>query len=111
MPNSVRLSRFEFVLDLQADDKHLFAASVTSKTSSRGGHYLRQHIHMELLAQIKQHGGDVAKAIQAAVAHLNKTFRNLHPFNLDILEGVQVSLAYLDFASQKLYVASNGGCR
>lgn len=66
---------------------------------------------MELLAQIKRHGGSVPKAIHEAFVQLNKTFRNLHPFNSEILEGVHVSLAHLDFATSKLHVASNGGCR
>lgn len=96
---------------LQADSKHLFAAVFTQSTTARGGHYLRQHLHMELLDQMRKHKNDLASALQAAIQGLNKDFTNLHPFNHNLLEGVEMAVAYVDFATSKLHVASNGSCR
>ena len=49
--------------------------------------------------------------VQAAIQSLNKDFVNLHPFNQNLLEGVSIAVAYVDFASSKLHLASNGSCR
>ena len=96
---------------LQVDSKHMFAAVLTSKTSARGGHYLRQHLHTEVLAQIRQQNGSVPAALRASLDVLNKGFRNLHPFNPDVLEGVRLAAAYVDFAANRLHIISNGACR
>lgn len=96
---------------LQADSKHLFAAVLTQSSTARGGHYLRQHLHMELLDQMRRHKHDWAIALQAAIQGLNKDFTNLHPFNQNLLDGVEMVVAYVDFATSKLHIASNGCCR
>ena len=51
------------------------------------------------------------RGVQAAIQSLNKDFTNLHPFNQNLLDGVSIAVAYVDFASSKLHVASNGSCR
>ena len=95
----------------QVDSKHMFAAVLTSKATARGGHYLRQHLHTEVLAQIRQQDGSVPAALRASLEVLNKGFRNLHPFNPDVLEGVRLAAAYVDFATNRLHIISNGACR
>ena len=99
------------VLLTQADSKHLFAAVLTSSQTARGGHYLKQHLHTEVQAQIRKNGGDVPAAMSAALATLNKAFQNLHPFNKHVLEGVRLAVAWVDLTSSKLYLSSNGECR
>ncbi len=49
---------------LQADSRHLFAAVLTQAATVRGGNYLRQHLHMELLDQMRRHKNDLAAALQ-----------------------------------------------
>ena len=54
---------------------------------------------------------ELIACVQAAIQTLNKDFVSLHPFNQNLLDGVSIAVAYVDFASSKLHVASNGACR
>ena len=67
-------------------------------------------MHRELMRQISA-VGDVQKAIRAAIFSLDRTWREMHPFNKNVLEGVSLSAAYLDLGTNTLYLASTGACR
>lgn len=99
---------------LQVDNttsvKHLFAAVVSADRTARGGNFLRRNMHRELVQQIKV-VGDVHKAIRAAIFSLDRTWRDMHPFNRNVLDGVSLSAAYVDLSTNILYLASTGGCR
>lgn len=96
----------------QEGGDHLFSAIFKSSSpTARGGNYLRQHLYEELLAQQRKSPADLVSALHNSIAELNKGFQSLHPFNLDVLQGLRVVVAFVDFKSQKLLVASNGGCR
>ena len=111
MQSGNRGSGKKVIAVLQVDSKHMFAVVLTSKASARGSHYLRQHLHTEVLAQIRQQNGSVPAALRASLDGLNKGFRNLHPFNPDVLEGVRLAVVYIDFAAHRLHIISNGACR
>ena len=99
---------------LQVDNtsavKHLFAAVISADRTARGGNFLRRNMHRELVQQIKA-VGDVHKAIRAAIFSLDRTWRDMHPFNRNVLDGVSLSAAYVDLSTNILYLASTGGCR
>ena len=95
---------------LQANKKCLFSAVLKSPTGARGSNYLKQFLYEEVLAQ-RRKTTDFVSALQNAVAVLNKGFQSLHPFNLDVLQGVEIAVAFADFQSNILHLASNGGCR
>lgn len=67
-------------------------------------------MYRELMHQIKA-VGDVHKAIRAAIFSLDRTWRDMHPFNKNVLDGVSLSAAYVDLSTNTLYLASTGGCR
>lgn len=96
---------------LQASDKHVFAAVITQQKVSRGAHYLRQHIYMELLAHMKKQCGNMQSALKGALDSLNRDFGNLNPANHHILERIELAVAFLDFKTSELFIASNGCCR
>ena len=54
---------------------------------------------------------DIHKAIRAAIFSLDRTWRDMHPFNKNVLDGVSLAAAYVDLSSNTLYLASTGGCR
>ena len=90
--------------------KHLFTAVFSANRTAQGGNYLRRNMHRELLHQIRA-VGDVHKAIRAAIFSLDRTWRDMHPFNRNVLDGVSLSAAYVDLATNTLYLASTGACR
>ena len=90
--------------------KHLFAAVISADRTARGGNFLRRNMYRELLQQIKA-VRDIHKAIRAAIFSLDRTWRDMHPFNKNVLDGVSLSAAYVDLSSNTLYLASTGGCR
>lgn len=90
--------------------KHLFAAVISATRTAQGGNYLRRNMHRELMHQIVA-VGDVHKAIRAAIFSLDRTWRDMHPFNRNVLDGVSLSAAYVDLATNTLYLASTGACR
>ena len=67
-------------------------------------------MHRELMHQIVA-VGDVHKAIRAAIFSLDRTWRDMHPFNRNVLDGVSLSAAYVDLTTNTLYLASTGACR
>ena len=67
-------------------------------------------MHKELMRQITA-VGDVHKAIRAAIFSLDRYWRDMHPFNRNVLDGVSLSAAYIDLATNTLYLASTGSCR
>ena len=81
---------------VQADKQHVFAAVISCNPTAQGGRYLQRHIQRELQSQIRQHGGNVQAALPAALRALNQAFRDMHPFNGSVFEGVRISLAYID---------------
>ena len=96
---------------LQANSKHMFAAVFTQTRPARGGLYLRQHLYMELQAQLGRKKGDAHAALQLAVDILNADYLSLNPTSRHILEGVELTVAYWDFQIGLLHVFSNGNCR
>lgn len=102
--------RLELQVDHAGPTKHLFAAVITSSRSAQGGNYLRRNMHRELMHQMAA-DGDVHKAIRAAIFALDRDWRDMHPFNRNVLEGVSLSAAYIDLSSNTLYLASTGACR
>ena len=96
---------------LQANSQHTFAAVFTQARSARGGLYLRQHLYMELQAQISKKKGNLPAALHAALDILNDDYLNLNPSSRHILEGVEMAVAYWDIKTGLLYVLSNGNCR
>ena len=97
-------------VDTTSTVKHLFAAVISADRTVRGGNFLRRNMHRELMQQIKA-VGDVHKAIRAAIFSLDRTWRDMHPFNRNVLDGVSLSAAYVDLSTNILYLASTGGCR
>lgn len=83
-------------LILQADKQHILAAVISCSPTAQGGAYLQRHLQRELAQQIKQHGGTVQAAIPATLRALNESFRDMHPFNGPVCEGVRLTLAYID---------------
>ena len=67
-------------------------------------------MYRELLHQIKA-VGEVHKAIRAAIFSLDRTWRDMHPFNKNVLDGVSLSAAYVDLSTNTLFLASTGCCR
>lgn len=55
--------------------------------------------------------GEVHQAIRAAIFSLDRTWRDMHPFNRNVLEGISLSAVYVDLNSNWLYLASTGACR
>ena len=55
--------------------------------------------------------GDIPKAFRAAMFALDRAWRDMHPFNHNVLDGVSLAAAYVDLTTDTLYVASTGGCR
>lgn len=90
--------------------KHLFAAVISTDRTARGGNFLRRNMYRELLHQIKA-VGEVHKAIRAAIFSLDRTWRDMHPFNKNVLDGVSLSAAYVDLSTNTLFLASTGCCR
>ena len=80
----------------QADKHHVFAAVISCIPTAQGGRYLQRHIQRELQSQLRQHGGNVQAALPAALRALNQAFRDMHPFNGSVFEGVKMTLAYID---------------
>lgn len=80
----------------QADKHHIFAAVISCIPTAQGGRYLQRHIQRELQGQLRQHGGNVQAALPAALRALNQAFRDMHPFNGSVFEGVKMTLAYVD---------------
>ena len=109
MPGLV-LRRTMLQVDSTGPIKHLFAAVISAERTARGGNFLRRNMHRELTHQITA-VGDVHKAIRAAIFSLDRTWRDMHPFNRNVLEGVSLSAAYVDLSTNILYLASTGGCR
>ncbi|KAK9814679.1 hypothetical protein WJX72_009638 [[Myrmecia] bisecta] len=101
---------FADVQILEVDSQHIFAAVLTSRAAALGDQYLRRNFHRELLKQIKVQGGNIAKAFKVSMANMDSAFRSLHPFNSTILDGVQLTAAYVDLTDNKLYMAGNGEC-
>jgi hypothetical protein len=92
---------FHHVLFLpQADKQHILAAVMSCKPSAQGGRYLQRMMQKELAAQLKHRDGDVHAALPGMLAALNSAFRNLHPFNGPVLDGVRIALAYVDLQHQ-----------
>lgn len=90
--------------------KHLFAAVISASKTARGGNFLRRNMHRELMHQISA-VGDVHKAIRAAIFSLDRMWRDMHPFNRNVLDGVSLSAAYVDLSTNTLFLASTGACR
>ncbi len=90
--------------------KHLFAAVISASKTAQGGNFLRRNMHRELMHQISAIG-DVHKAIRAAIFSLDRTWRDMHPFNRNVLDGVSLSAAYVDLSTNTLFLASTGACR
>ncbi|KAL3143456.1 hypothetical protein ABBQ38_002271 [Trebouxia sp. C0009 RCD-2024] len=99
-----------FEVDRTGSAKHLFAAVISAKRTAQGGNFLRRNMHRELLQQIGA-VGDVHKAIRATIFSLDRTWRDMHSFNRNVLDGVSLSAAYIDLSTNTLYLASTGGCR
>ena len=55
--------------------------------------------------------GDIPKAFRAAMFALDRAWKDMHPFNHNVLDGVSLAAAYVDLTTDTLYVASTGGCR
>ena len=108
--NSLILSSLFLQVDSSGSVKHLFAAVISASRTAQGGNFLRRNMHRELLHQIKV-VGDVHKAIRAAIFSLDRTWRDMHPFNRNVLDGVSLSAAYVDLSTNILYLASTGACR
>lgn len=85
---------------MQADKQHILAAVMTCQPSSQGGRYLQRMLVRELQVQIRKQGGDVRAAIPASLQALDFAYKDLHPFNGPVLEGVSLALAYTDLKSQ-----------
>ena len=81
---------------LQADKHHILAAVISCSPTAQGGRYLQRHLQRELHHQIKHQGGNIQAALPAALRALNEAFRDMHPFNGPVLEGVKLTLAYMD---------------
>ncbi len=73
--------------------------------SQPNGRYLQRNLHREVLEQVAGLGR-VDAALPAALAALNRAYRNLHPFNGPVLEGVLVAAAYLDLRSRALHLCA-----
>ena len=87
---------------LQADKHHILSAVISCSPTAQGGRYLQRHLQRELQHQIKQQGGIVQAAIPAALRALNEAFREMHPFNGPVCEGVKLTLAYIDLKTKVL---------
>lgn len=88
------------IMRMQADRHHVLAAVMSCSPSAQGGRYLQRMLAKELAAQLKYQDGDVQAALPGALAALNTAFRNLHPFNGPVLDGVRIALAYMDLQQQ-----------
>lgn len=97
-------------VDRTGSAKHMFAAVISATRTAHGGNFLRRNMHRELLQQIGA-VGDVHKAIRATIFSLDRIWRDMHPFNRNVLDGVSLSAAYIDLSTNTLYLASTGGCR
>ena len=78
----------------------MLAAVMSCNLSAQGGRYLQRMLARELAAQLKYRDGDVQAVLPGALAALDTAFRNLHPFNGPVLDGVRIALAYMDLQHQ-----------
>ena len=91
---------------LHADCFGLLAAVLTFGPEAQpNGRYLQRNLQHEVLEQAAG-TGDAAAAVPAAIAALNSAYRNLHPFNGPVLEGVLVAVAYVDLREQTLHMCA-----
>lgn len=81
---------------LQADRHHILAAVISCSPTAQGGRYLQRHLQRVLQHQLKQHGGNAQAALPATLHALDEAFRDMHPFNGHVCEGVKLTLAYID---------------
>ncbi len=81
---------------LQADKHHILAAVISCSPTAQGGRYLQRHLQRELHHQLKQNGGNAQAALPATLRALDEAFRDMHPFNGHVCEGVKLTLAYID---------------
>ena len=94
---------------LQAEDEdHIFAAILTATGNAPGLNYLRIKLYQQLQAQLRLQNG-AAAAMPASIAALDAAYRRLHPFHGDIMEGVSLTMVYVDSVSNAIYLASTGG--
>ena len=84
---------------LQADKHHILAAVISCSPTAQGGRYVQRHLHRELQHQLKQKGGNAQAALPATLSALDEAFRDMHPFNGHVLEGVKLTVAYTDAKS------------
>lgn len=89
-----------WLLVLQAEGHHVLAAMLSCKPSAQGGRYLQRMLAREVLAQLRGRDGDAPAALAGALAALDQAFRNLHPFNGPVLEGVRIAVAFVDLKQQ-----------
>ena len=86
----------QFCAAPQAEGHTLLAAMLSCKPSAQGGRYLQRMLGREVGAQLRGRCGDAPAALAGALAALDQAFRNLHPFNGPVLEGVRVAIALVD---------------
>ena len=61
-------------------------------------------------AQIRLQGGAI-EAVTASFAAIDAAYKRLHPFHNSVLEGVSLTLVYMDAPNSMVYLASSGGCQ
>ena len=83
---------------------------LSARASARGSSYLHRGLYAELQEQLKQHSS-IPAAFEATLQALDKAFQRIHSSNGPVLAGLRLVVAYMDCATSKLYIASNGGCR
>ena len=91
---------------LQTDQAHAFAAVLTFDVEAQpNARYLQRNLHREVREHVAG-TGDVAAALPAALAALDRAYRNLHPFNGPVLAGVRVAAAYVDLRARTLHLCA-----
>ena len=85
---------------LQTEGQHMLAAMLSCKPSAQGGRYLQRMLAGEVMAQLRGRQGDAPAALAGALAALDQAFRNLHPFNGPVREGVRIAVALVDLKQQ-----------
>ena len=110
LTHGVSPSHLAMQIDNTGPVKHIFAAVISASRTAQGARFLRRNLHTELMRQIWA-VGDVHQAIRAAIFSLDRMWRDMHPFNRNVLEGISLSALYVDLNSNWLYLASTGACR
>ena len=93
------------------DSRHSFTAVLTASSRCPAFGYLRMKLHKQVLAELELLNGSPT-IFEAAIRVLDKSWRKMHPFHSDILEGFRgLSMALVDARRQRVFLASYGTSR